>query len=129
MAILRYILASLLMLSLTGCYEDFDPTVDTRPVLCINSLITAGEPIEVEVSHTWVYNDKAAALDHSVDDAEVDIFANGRLVRPDYIPREGDEIHIAAHSAKYGMAEATVTVPIAMPIDMVDFKSMFKNKC
>ena len=96
-------------------------------MLCLNSIITAGEPIEVEVSHTWVFNDQNAARDHSVKDAEVSVFANGLLVGPDYIPKEGDEIHISARSAKYGSAEATVTVPIAVPIEKIECRPTVIN--
>lgn len=127
MAILRYIPIALLMLSLTGCHEEFDPNVGTEPVLCLNSIITAGEPIELEVSHTWKFNDRSSNRDHLVKDAEVNIFANGRLVRPDYIPKEGDEIHISAESAKYGKAEATVIVPFAIPIEKVEFTPTVLN--
>ena len=60
MAILRYILFLLSATILTSCYEEFNPAIDTKPVLCMNALITAGEPIEVEITHTWMFNDKAA---------------------------------------------------------------------
>ncbi len=58
MAILRYILFLLSATILTSCYEEFNPAIDTQPVLCMNALITAGEPIEVEITHTWMFNDK-----------------------------------------------------------------------
>lgn len=119
MAILKYILALLVATLLTGCYEDFSPEIDTRPVLCLNSLITAGKPIEVEVSHTWVYNDKEAQRDHSVRDATVTVIANGEVVGPDYIPAEGDSIRIMAESLAYGSASADVVVPFATPIGKV----------
>lgn len=51
MAILRYIIPILSVFLLTGCYEDFNPEIDTKPVLCLNSLITAGKPIEVDITH------------------------------------------------------------------------------
>lgn len=119
MAILRYILPIFATTLLTGCYEDFSPEVDTRPVLCLNSLITAGEPIEVKVSRTWLYNDKEAQRDHSVHDATVTIFANGKIVGPDYLPAEGDRIGIVAESPTYGSASAEVVVPFATPIGKV----------
>lgn len=122
MAILRYILPTALALLLAGCYEDFVPKIDTEPVLCINSLITAGEPMEVNVTHTWVFNDAAAEKNHGVDDAVVSIYANGELRDDDYLPAEGDNIRIVAESRKYGRAEASVTVPTAVPIAAVDFK-------
>lgn len=113
MDILRKTIIASLPLLLAGCYEDFDPHIDTTPVLCVNSLITAGERIEVSVSRTWVYTDEAGEKDHSVKDASVSIFANGARVTPDYLPLEGDVIRIEAYSDRYGAAEAEVTVPFA----------------
>ncbi|MDE6291095.1 MAG: DUF4249 domain-containing protein, partial [Muribaculaceae bacterium] len=88
---------------------------------CLNSLITAGSPIEVNVSRTWVYTDQAGEKDHSVDDATVRIYANGDLVDFGYIPEEGDNIRIHASSVRYGEAEAEVTVPVATPVSDVEF--------
>lgn len=116
MAILRNIaILTLLSLLLPGCYEDFNPTVDTEPVLAINALITAGEPIDVELTHTWIYSEGwADEINLSVDDASVTIYANDVRVSADYIPQEGDQIKIIACSKKYGSAEATVLVPYAV---------------
>ena len=104
---------------LMGCETDFHPKTDTKPVLCLNSLITAGEPIEINVTHTWVYTDEYAAKNHSVEDAEIQIFANGIEVDQDFRPKEGDRIRIEASSRAYGYAEAEVTVPYAaVPADL-----------
>lgn len=104
-----------LLVMLTGCYENFTPEIDTKPVLAINSLITAGEPIEVEVTHTWVYSDGwASSVNTSVEDAVVSLYANDVLVAEDYIPKQGDRIKIVANSTTYGYAEAMVTVPSAV---------------
>ncbi len=108
-------------LFLAGCYQDFDPKIDTDPVLCLNSLITAGETIYVNVSRTWVFTDITGTKDHSVDDAKLQIFANDILIDSDYIAKEGDHIHIIATSQKYGEAEAEVTVPVATQITAIDF--------
>ncbi len=107
-------------MALTGCYEEFTPDIDTRPVLCLNSLITAGEPIEVEVTHTWLYTDTIGEYNHSVSDAIVTVYANGNRVGSDYLPQQGDHIRITASSHKYGDAEAEVTVPVAVPASDVD---------
>ena len=121
MAILKKTITLLILpLLLTGCYESFDPKIDTIPVLCLNSLITAGSPIEVKVSRTWVYTDKTGEKDHSVDDAVVMLYANGALVDSGYIPEQGDHIRIHASSVRYGEAEAEVTVPVATPISGVE---------
>lgn len=111
----------ILPLLLTSCWEDFDPRIDTKPVLCLNSLITAGQPIEVKVTHTWVFTDEEGAKDHSVKDAVVEIYANGDPVDASYLPVEGDRIRIHASSLKYGEAEAEVTVPVATQVSDVRF--------
>lgn len=116
MAILKKFIMLLLPLLLAGCYEDFTPDIDTKPVLCLNSIITAGEPIEVEVSRTWLYTDEAGERDHSVTDATVSIYVNGALVGADYLAQEGDAIRIVAESKAYGRAEAEVVVPVSVPI-------------
>ncbi|MBD5365608.1 MAG: DUF4249 domain-containing protein [Bacteroides sp.] len=121
MAILKHIIIILTAFLLTGCYEDFTPAIDTKPVLCLNSLITAGEPIEVRVSHTWMYNDEASMNNHEVTDAEVTVIANGNIVDSAYLPKEGDKICIIAESPSYGTATAEVTVPRATPIGNVKF--------
>lgn len=112
----------------SGCTEDFIPAVDSKPVLCINSLITAGEPIEVSVTHTWLYTDKAGESDHNVDDAIVSIYSNGVRVDENYLPKEGDTIKILAESRKYGHAEAEVTVPVSVPVESLDWKTNVKYK-
>ena len=119
MAILRYIIPILSVFLLTGCYEDFSPEIDTKPVLCLNSLITAGEPIEVDVTHTWMFNDEKSERDHDVTDAVVTILVNERIVGSDYLPKEGDRIRIVAESPTYGIATAEVVVPYATPVGKV----------
>lgn len=130
MGILKHsIYSALTVLILTGCYKDYTDVIDTTPVLCINSLITAGEPIKVYVTHTWEYTDVEVVkdpdryfnyetrYDNEVSDAEVEIYANGMLQTSDYIPEEGDNIKIVAFSKKYGKAEGEVTVPVSIPIE------------
>lgn len=114
MAILKKLLLILPVLMLTGCYEDYIPDIDVKPVLCLNSLIVAGQPIEVDVTHTWLYTDVDADKDHKVPDARLNIYVNGQLQPEDYLAREGDRIRIVAVSDKYGTAEAEVTVPVAV---------------
>ena len=127
MAILRYIIPLLSVFLLTGCYEDFNPRIDTRPVLCLNSLITAGKQIDVEVTHTWMFSDEGSQKNHYVSDATVAIFANGMAIGPDYLPKEGDKIRIVAESPTYGTATAEVVVPYATPIGKVRVSPVVKN--
>lgn len=116
MAILRNILmVALAATALTGCYEDFNPDVSAVPVLTLNSLVTAGRPIEVEVTHTWTYGEGwADDIDINVDDAVLTVYANGSPVDGAYVAGEGDRIRIVAVSKKYGTAEAEVEVPYAV---------------
>lgn len=111
MAILRKIPALILPFILTGCYEDFTPDTDFKPVLCMNSLITAGEPVEVRLSHTWLYSEGGLDKEHAVTDATTAIYVNGERAADGYTAREGDHIRIVADSRTYGHAEAEVTVP------------------
>lgn len=124
MAILRFIILILTATLLTGCYEDFNPEIDTKPVLCLNSLITSGEPIVVDVTHTWMFNDEKSERNHDVKDAVVTILANKKIVSPDYLPKEGDKIRIVAESPTYGTATAEVIVPYATPIGKVNVSPM-----
>ena len=127
MALLKKIIIASLPFLLYGCREDIEPLIDTRPVLCLNSLITAGKPIEVSVTRTWVYTDSKGGNDHSVSDAKVSIYANGNLVSDDYLAQEGDIIRIEAYSNTYGSAWAEVTVPLATPISNVKYTPTLKD--
>lgn len=127
MAVLKYITPLLSLFLLTGCYDDFNPEIDSKPVLCLNSLITAGEPIRVEVTHTWRFNDQQSERDHDVPDARVTVLANGLTVGPDYLPQEGDLIRIVAESHVYGTATAETTVPYATPIGKVKVSPAVTN--
>lgn len=118
MAILRYLISALLSLSFVACFEDFDPKIDVDPVLCINSLIKAGEPIDVRLTRSFLYTDDDYN-NHYVTDATISIFANGERVGIDYLPQEGDMIKIEAESAKYGSAFAEVKVPYAVPVKSI----------
>lgn len=123
MAVLRYLFISLVPILLSACNETFYPDIDVKPVLCINSLITAGKPIEVRVTHSWVFNDEASQEHHEVNDATLYLYVNDKLESFDYIPAQGDNIRIVAESPKYGKAEASVMVPEAVEISCKDFKT------
>ncbi len=111
MGILRHITTALLLLSLASCYSDFEPDIKSEPVLCLNSCITAGMPIEVSVTRTWLYSEPNGQHNNAVKDASVTITANGERVPADYLPHEGDIIRIEAESPTYGTAWAEVEVP------------------
>lgn len=142
---LTYILA-LLSLSLTSCYSDFEPDVISKPVLCMNSVFTAGDSVRVELTRTWRYDEGRPEEDFSifVTDATVLLYVNDeapeklvveRHITPDpyfpqykdrevfvsksYIPQPGDRIRLEATSKDYGTASAEVTVPRQTKIDHV----------
>lgn len=125
MAILRYIILLIPLLTFGSCYREISPDIAGAPVLCINSLMTAGEPMEVSVTHTWPYTE--INPDISVDDAEVRIYADGAAVGDDYLPMEGDMIRICAVSRKFGYAGAEVTVPAAVPVEELTFIPRLKD--
>ncbi|MDE6397268.1 MAG: DUF4249 domain-containing protein [Muribaculaceae bacterium] len=99
-------------LALTACYTDFTPKEIAQPVLCVNALVTAGEPIETKISHTWTYTDIQGEIDHEVNDAGIEIYVNGTKVENDYCPNPGDLIKIEATSKRYGYSAGEVTVPV-----------------
>ncbi|MBD5206404.1 MAG: DUF4249 family protein [Bacteroidales bacterium] len=122
MAILKYLIYIVLIIQLSSCYTDFNPKSDEKPELCINSLITAGEPIEVRLSHTYHYNLINTDTDLSVNDGIVRIFINDIEVDKDYVPKEGDRIVIYAESPTYGSAMAEVSVPKALCLGNINYK-------
>lgn len=106
---------------MTGCYETFTPELTQEPVLCLNSIIRPGEPIDVKVTHTWIYSDYEKIKDHSVNDAQIRIYVNGVEVDPAYLPKEGDKIKIYAKSEKYGEAEAEVSIPFQPVVKNIQY--------
>lgn len=130
---------------ISSCYRDFEPNIESTPVLCMNSVISPGDSIDLVLTHTWRYDDPDPG-DVLVRDAQVDLFVNGELkermqgvllapdtnpgnvhygddryvYRADYIPSSGDVIRIEAHSEAYGDAWAQVTVPKTVPIDKLE---------
>lgn len=112
MAILTKIYPILLLPLLAGCEEAFTPDMPDKPMLCVNSLITAGEQVEVQVSKSRLYTDSPAKS--AVSDADVRIYVNGELQLDSYIPKENDNIKIVAVSPSAGRAESDVSVPKAV---------------
>lgn len=138
-----------LTIMLSGCFTYFEPELKSVPVVCINSLITSGEKIKVEVTRTWRYTEgnPRDTLDISLTDAEVFLYVNdkfeeklelryyseeddywqwssqfngvGCYYEANYIPASGDKIRIYAVDKTYGEAEAEITVPQPVDIDVV----------
>lgn len=130
-----------LSLLLSGCFTYFEPDLPSTPVVCLNSLITAGKTISVEVTRTWRYsegNPAAGDIDINLNNAEVSLYVNGQfqetltLTPPDdpykkvrsyyeskYRPQCGDRLRIHAVDKTYGEAEAEVTLPDPVKIDNV----------
>lgn len=114
MAILKKYIPLLVLPLLSGCEEVFTPDMPHTPVLCVNSLITVGEPIEVVVSKSRLYTDTSDKSE--IKDADLKIYANGVLQLDSYIPKEGDNIKIVAERASIGRGEADVQVPMSIPV-------------
>lgn len=150
MDFLKYIISFVaLPLVLTGCYTEFEPDIKSEPVLCMNSLLVADEPLWVEVTRTWNWSEgtPGETVDISVDDAEVELYVNGQFVEKlvrktsdseddadddsfyktnggftgDYIPQPGDCIKLVASSKRYGEASGEVTMPARVDIENVEF--------
>ncbi|MDE6549536.1 MAG: DUF4249 domain-containing protein [Muribaculaceae bacterium] len=139
------------LMFLSSCYTNFEPDIKSNPLVCINSLLTAGEKINVEVTRTWRYTEgtPTVGLDISLKEAEVYLYVNDELEeklvlrfhsedastfwgRPEngvdcyfaaqYIPKSGDKIKIVAIDKNYGEAYAEVTIPYPVEIDDVETK-------
>ncbi len=67
---------------LTGCYSEFDFEPGNDPVLCLNSLMSPGDSIKLQVTRTWEWTEgkEWAGLDVNVEDAEAYLYVNGQLV-------------------------------------------------
>lgn len=121
MGILKNIYPFILTILITGCSEDFDLDIETKPVLCLNSLFTADDSTNISLTHSWLYTDREVEKNHNVEDAKVTVFVNGKQVGTDYIPQEKDKIRIIAESNKYGKAEAEIIVPQRVPISATNW--------
>ncbi len=126
---------------LTGCYTDFEPTLESTPVVCMNSLITAGQEIQLELTRTWRWSEgnPVGQLDIYLRDAEVALYVNDRFQEnltlttsfddyrhekaiyvASYIPQSGDRLRFHATDPTYGEADAEVTIPYPVAIDNVE---------
>lgn len=142
--LIKTIIYSLGAISLSSCYTDFDPKIESDPVLCMNSIIETGCPIKVELSRTWVWTEKDFPHYIYVRDATVELYINGELKDTmefteygpqnpygnpdigyfsDVCPRAGDEVRLVAVSKELGEAEATVVMPQEVPIEKVDVET------
>lgn len=156
MDILKKLIISLVpALMLTGCFSEFEPDIPSTPVLCMNSLITPGDTILLELTRTWRWSegDPDGNIDINIYNADISLYVNDRFVekltpsrrpRPveymlglydtiqcykaGYIPVSGDRIRFEASSTDYGDATAEVTVPYPVNIEKVDVSaSRFVN--
>ncbi len=133
-------------LSLSSCYTDFDPKIESDPVLCMNSIIETGCPIKVELSRTWEWTKRDLSYYHYVRDAIVELYINGDLKDTmeftedgpdnpygnpdigyfsDICPEAGDEIRLVAISQELGKAEASVVMPLEVPIEKIDVETTY----
>ena len=147
MAILKktylFLMLTALATGMTSCYTEFDPKIDSKPVLCMNSTITPGDSITLFLTRTWSWTEgEEEKLDLYVRDAEVRLTVNGEFketltptkvilnpgflpeyrecYRSAYLPASGDVIRLEATSMQYGEASAEVTVPYPVPIDRIE---------
>lgn len=121
MAILKKIYPLLFPALLASCEEVFTPDMPHVPVLCVNSLVTAGQPVEAKISKSRLYTD--APEKSEVRDADVRIYANGELQLDSYLPKEGDNIRIVAVSPAVGRGEADVLIPASIPAPVADWEA------
>lgn len=115
MEFLRLVLAAVIMVAFSSCYEEFEPEVDQNPVLCVNSLIKVGEPIDLELSQTRMFTSPPMQWS-DLSDVSTCFYANGNEVPQDYTPKAGDKIRIIVRHPQYSPAIAETTIPYAVPI-------------
>lgn len=80
----KYILPLLLSILVTSCFTDFDPGIQSDPVLCMSSLITEGDSIKVSLTHTWAWTDSKiidVASPHPSSEYNPDILVRDGVVR------------------------------------------------
>lgn len=131
----------MMLIIFTSCYTDFEPDIESSPVVCLNSVAHAGDTLRVNVTRTWRWSEGLPdeTIDIYIPDATVDITVNGdKLPQPryvrlpytdyyrpdpgytymtDYVVRPGDEIKIHASTSKYGDAYGETNVPEGIKID------------
>lgn len=143
----KYIPILLSLMILTGCYTDFEPDIDSTPVICINADAKPGEVLKIFATRTWRWTEgvEDESLDYQLRDGIVSLYVNDSLYETieysewkynnpmypwidkqcgflsTYEPKPGDKIRIVAHSETYGDAEGEVTVPHPVAIDDVAF--------
>ncbi len=143
--IMKMMLVTALSITLSSCYTYFEPDIKSTPVVCMNSQITAGDTIKVEVTRTWRYSEghPSSKIDIFLKDAEVYLYVNDEfeeklelkknpqliydpatygndsLFEAQYIPRSGDRIKLIAIDQTYGEAFAEVMIPYPVEIEAV----------
>lgn len=53
----KYILPLILSFAFTSCFSDFEPDIESKPVLCMISNIADGDSIRVSLTHTWRWSE------------------------------------------------------------------------
>ena len=114
---------------LTACENDIEFTgEESKPLLVINSIIHAGQPIDVRVSRSIFFLD-TTTTEYILADAVVNVSINGVSANLPYdadtqnyhderIAHEGDHIVVTASHPTYGKATGETTVP-HMPKNIV----------
>lgn len=112
MDFLKYIAAAAATALLTGCHQEFIPKNTPAPVLCLNALVVADEPVEnLVVSRTALYTEDVRAHELNLGDCTFEILADGQLQERNYIPHPGDRLTLRATHQTYGTVCADVEVP------------------
>ena len=141
-----------LPLLLSSCLQEFDPHLQEKHVVCLNSTACAGDTLTASVTRTWSWTEgdpRYGTLDIVLRDADVRLYVNGeyretllyaerpqeddsarpwRGFRSNYVPRPGDEIRITVSDAVYGEAEGEVSVPYPVEIEDVEVLELSRSE-
>ena len=79
--IITLLLSVISMISLASCMSEFEPDIESTPVVCINADAVVGDTLIVEVTRTWRWSEGHPGynIDINLKEADVEVWVNGEL--------------------------------------------------
>lgn len=85
--IITLLLSILSMMTLASCMSEFEPDIESTPVVCINANAVVGDTLLVEVTRTWRWSEGHVVgdfynendIDIFLREADVEVWVNGEL--------------------------------------------------
>ena len=91
--IITLLLSVISMMTLASCMSEFEPDIESTPVVCINANAVVGDTLLVEVTRTWRWSEGHVVgdfynendIDIFLREADVEVWVNGELrCRPEF---------------------------------------------